>query len=156
MNRTTLLRILFWLTIATCAVIAVRGHSQDLDGSESAHSRLVGVWRANTDGLPAVTMVIADEGGRLTGAIMFYLHKRETAEKPYTSTPGLPEPMLNLKVNGETLTFQVSHRRAHPLLTLKDPPVTIQLRLNGKDSASLVRGENAKRWRDRYRPRHGS
>jgi hypothetical protein len=142
MNRTTILRVLFWLAVLGCAVIAIRGRAQALTGHQPAHSKLIGVWRADADGLPAVTMVISDEGGSLKGAVLFYLHKREEVGKPYTSTPGLPEPMLNLKLDGATLTFQISHRRAHPPRTLSDPPVTFHMLLQGRDSASLSMGDN--------------
>lgn len=143
MNRTTILRVLFWLAVLGCAVIAIRGRAQALTGQQPAHGKLIGVWRADADGLPAVTMVISDEGGSLKGAVLFYLHKREAVDKPYTSTPGLPEPMFNLKFNGATLTFQISHRRAHPPRTLSDAPVTFHLRLRGRDSASLSMGDDA-------------
>lgn len=145
MNRATILRVLFWLVILACAVIAVRGRAQELTIQQPARDKLVGVWRADADGLPAVTMVISDEGGSLKGAVLFYLHKREAVDKPYTSTPGLPEPMINLKFDGQTLTFQMSHRRSHPPRTLSDPPVTFHLKLKGKDSAGLSMGESVNR-----------
>jgi len=100
-----------------------------------------GVWRAEADGLPAVTLVVSDEGGSLNGAIMFYFHVREAVDKPYRSTPGLPEPIFNLKFDGESLTFQVSHRRAHPPRTLSDPPVTMHLKLIAANAAGQAQGE---------------
>jgi hypothetical protein len=99
---------------------------------------IVGVWRAEMDGLPVFAMVITDEGGSLSGAIQFYLIRRNEGQ-PATATPGLPEPILNLHFDGKTLTFQVSHRRAHPPRTLKDPPVSFRLTLTGADKGE---GEN--------------
>jgi hypothetical protein len=41
------------------------------------YSAVTGVWRAQMEGLPALTMTISDEGGELTGAILFYLIRRD-------------------------------------------------------------------------------
>ena len=141
MTRRTFFRILFWLVILVCAVVAVRGRAQENAGQQNSNAQLVGVWNADTDGLPAATVVLTDEGGGLAGAIMFYIHLRETPDKKYTATPGLPEPMFNLKVDGEALTFQVSHRRAHPPAKLPDPPVTLRLKLLGKNAAGQMQAE---------------
>lgn len=102
---------------------------------------ILGVWRAEADGFPFVTLTLTDEGGSLSGAVLFYFHQRKTVNDPYTSTPGLPEPLLNPAFDGQTLTFQVSHRRAHPPGTLSDPPVTFHLKLTGTNSAGVNRGE---------------
>ena len=46
------------------------------------YSAVTGVWRAQMDGLPALTMTISDEGGELTGAILFYLIVVTTGSHP--------------------------------------------------------------------------
>jgi hypothetical protein len=101
-------------------------------------SQFTGVWRAQMDGLPAVAMVVTDEGGSLMGAVQFYFHMRKTVNDQYTSTPGLPEPIFALHVEGNTLTFDVSHRRAHPPRTMHDPPVHFRLRLISPNRAELM------------------
>jgi len=101
-------------------------------------TRFVGVWRGQFDDLPGVDLVITDDGGELHGAILFYFHQRPDVNSPYTSTPGLPEPMFNLKLDGQTLRFQVSHRRAHPPASLHDAPKTFHLKLTGTDLAELM------------------
>ena len=58
-----------------------------------------------------------------------------------TSSPGIPEPLFNLKFEGRTLTFQVSHRRAHPPRTLDDPPVSFRLKPSDTDKGGLTMGE---------------
>jgi len=85
-----------------------------------------------------VDLVITDEGGGLHGAILFYLHKRPDTNASYTSTPGLPEPLLNLQVADQTLRFRVSHRRAHPPGSLHDVPKNFHLKLTGPDQAQLA------------------
>jgi hypothetical protein len=37
---------------------------------------IVGVWRAQADGLPFITLTVTDESGTLTGAVLFYFHRR--------------------------------------------------------------------------------
>jgi hypothetical protein len=101
-------------------------------------ARVLGVWRAQMNGLPIFTLVVTDENGGLSGAVLFYLLKREDLNHRYTATPGLPEPILNPKFDGKTLTFQVSHRRAHPPRTLSDPPVTFELSPTEDGAAQLI------------------
>ena len=103
-----------------------------------SEAAFIGVWRAQLEGLPAVDIVISNEGGQLTGGILFYFHLRLDANQPWTSRPGLPEPLFNIKMAGDTLHFQVSHRRAHPPRTLNDPPVSFRLSIVGPDKANLV------------------
>ena len=102
---------------------------------------IVGVWRANADGLPFVTLNVTNDCESLCGAVLFYLHRRDPG-KAVTSTPGLPLPLLNPSLHGNVLTFDVSHRQAHPPATLSDPPVHFVLKLAGPDRAWLVRGED--------------
>jgi hypothetical protein len=98
---------------------------------------VVGVWRAQSDGLPWVTLTLTDEGGTLAGAVLFYLHRREPGGQ-VTATAGVPEPLLNIHLDGKSLTFKVSHRRAHPPESLSSPPVEFRLELPSDDHASLV------------------
>lgn len=105
---------------------------------QSSVTRLVGVWRGQIDKLPGVDMVITDEGGKLRGAILFFFHFRPDVNSAYTSKPGLPEPLFDLKADGQSLRFEVSHRRAHPPETLNDLPVPFRLKLVGPGRAELV------------------
>lgn len=96
-----------------------------------------GVWRAQMDGLPAITLTVTDESGSLSGAVLFYLHRRDEG-LPVTATPGVPEPLFSPKFDGKTLTFLVSHRRAHPPASLQDAPVSFRLKLTGADKGEFV------------------
>ena len=120
------------------AMLATAGFSQTNRPSEATDKASIeGVWKADMDGLPAITLTVTTESGSLTGAVLFYLHRRDPGQA-VTATPGVPEPLFNLKFDGTTLTFQVSHRRAHPPRTLNDPPVTFRLKLDGADRGELV------------------
>jgi hypothetical protein len=121
------------------AAMMAAGIAAGADAAQtSTQSPFVGVWRGQVDHLPGVDLVITDEGGILHGGILFYFHTRTDVNASYTSTPGLPEPMFDLKEDGHTLKFEVSHRRAHPPRTLHDPPMTFQLNLTGTDRAELM------------------
>jgi hypothetical protein len=99
-------------------------------------ARIVGVWRAEADGLPWVTVTLTDEGGTLAGAVLFYLHRRD-AGGHVTSTPGIPEPLLHPHFDGSVFSCEVSHRHAHPPESLSDPPVQFGFRLTSEGRASL-------------------
>jgi len=101
------------------------------------NSAVNGVWRAQMDGLPTLVMTISDEGD-LTGAILFYLVRRDEGQAPKAS-PGIPEPLLNLRFDGRALDFRVSHRRSHGARSANDPPVRFQLRITRPDEGQLVR-----------------
>ena len=101
------------------------------------NSAVNGVWRAQMDGFPALVMTISDEGGDLAGAILFYLIRRDEGQPP-KATPGIPEPLFNLRFDGKTLDSRVSHSRAHGGRTASDPPVHFQLRITGPDEGLLV------------------
>jgi hypothetical protein len=102
-----------------------------------ADASIIGVWRAQIEGLPLVTLTLTDEGGTLSGAILFYLHIREPGGQ-VASTPGVPEPLLNPHFDGKILTFKVSHRRAHPPGSLSSAPVEFRLELPSNGRGSLV------------------
>lgn len=110
--------------------------------SQADKADIFGVWRVKDTALPAVTLRVTDEGGTIAGAILFYLIRREPGKEP-TSSPGIPEPLLNPKIEGNTLEFKVSHRLAHPPGTLSDYPVTFRLKLVGRDRAELTRGDDS-------------
>jgi hypothetical protein len=110
-----------------------------LHAQTTGSERFVGVWRGQMEILPAVTLNITDEGGGLSGAVVFYLIKKSSVmSEPTTSTPGPPEPLFKPRVDGNTLVFEVSHRRAHPPGTLSDPPAHFRLKLLDHDKAELV------------------
>ena len=128
------------MAIAALGTVPEQLHAQ----TDLPRHAFVGVWRGEMDNLPAIVLNITDESGNLTGAALFYLHERKTVSDPYTSSPGIPEPLFNLKSNGQVLRFDISHRRAHPPRTLHDPPVRFRLTVTGPNRAELVmeRGEN--------------
>ncbi len=136
-------RTAFWTFVLLLAAAFSFGQSRNVLTPQPNLSRLAGVWRGQINGLPGITLVVTDEGGGLTGAVLFYFQERKTVNDPWTATPGIPEPMLRVLFDGKDLTFQISHRRAHPPRSLSDPPVEFRLTLTGPNQAALV-NENEK------------
>ncbi len=98
-----------------------------------------GVWRSQLDGQPNFDVVISQEGRQIAGSILFYLHKRKDAHSPWTVTASGPrEPMFNIELHGSTLSFDVSHRRAHPPRTLHDQPIHFVIQLDAPGKAELL------------------
>jgi hypothetical protein len=126
--------MLLILTASICAP----GRSLPAGTPHPDSAKVTGVWRGQFDGLPGVDLVITDDDNQLRGAILFYLHLRPDVNSPYSSKPGLPEPVFNLHLDSDTLTFQVSHRRAHAPGSLQDSPRQFRLKFTGPDQAELV------------------
>ena len=53
-------------------------------------------------------------------------------------SPGIPEPLFNVRFDGKVLDFRVSHSRSHGARTANDPPVRFRLRITGPDENLLV------------------
>ncbi len=119
-------------------ILSACAFAQNAKVEASTNASINGVWRGQMNGLPGVTLLVTDEGGSLAGGALFYFQQRANENSPWTVTPGLPEPMLNPKFDGKTLTFQISHRRAHPPGSLNDPPTPFHLMLRGPDKAELL------------------
>jgi hypothetical protein len=101
---------------------------------------IAGPWTGVMDGLPAVKLVVQENDHKVTGAVLFFLIRRDPGTPP-TASAGLPEPMLDPSFDGKVLSFKVNHRYAHPPGTLNDPPVSFRLEITGPDKAKLVSPE---------------
>ena len=107
----------------------------------AADSPIVGTWHGKLFGQPAVTLTLRDAGGNLSGSIVFYLLRNDgSGFKADANSARPPTELVNPKFDGKTLTFEVSHRQAHPPSTLNDTePVKFEMELTGKDEAQLKR-----------------
>ena len=128
------------LLIFALAMAAICAHSVRI-AAQVGQSAVAGVWRAQMNGLPAITLNVTTETGSLNGAILFYLLRKDPG-KAETSSPGIPEPLMHPQFDGKVLTFSVSHRRAHGASTATDPPVNFTMTLVGANKARLVSGHD--------------
>jgi len=105
----------------------------------AADSAITGTWRGKQYNLPVVDLTVIDEGGKLSGKIVFYFLHRNTEHDAWEvdMTHSMALPVLDPKFNGKTLKFQVSHKNAHPPRTLNDPPSSFEMQLTGKNAGEL-------------------
>jgi hypothetical protein len=75
-------------------------------GAPTNNSEVAGVWRATIDGLPAMTLTVEEHDGKLMGAALFFTIRRQTGT-PTTSTPGVPEPLIEPRFDSKVLRFKV-------------------------------------------------
>jgi hypothetical protein len=103
-------------------------------------SPIVGTWRGKMYDLPAVVLTVKDEGGKVSGTLLFYSLCRNTDHDPWQvdAKHSMALPLIDPKFDGKTLLFQVSHKEAHPPRTLNDPPSFFQMRLTGRGTAELL------------------
>jgi hypothetical protein len=107
MTRKTYLRILFWLVILTCAVIAVRGRAQAVADQHVSKSRWVGVWQGQLEGVPGVVLTLSDDLETLDGTIVFtVLGPGSTMEHPNMVGHEV-HAIMHPKVSADKLSFQI-------------------------------------------------
>lgn len=87
------------LVVLGCAVFLV-GSSLQVQTSKAAP---VGVWRSFDNGLPTVTLTIAEDSGEIGGAVVFYAIDRESRRILSVE----PHTLLQPKLEGHMLTFQM-------------------------------------------------
>ena len=106
----------------------------------AADSPIVGTWRGKMHDLPAAVLTVKDDGGRLSGSIIFYFLYRQTEYDTWQvdTVHSRSLPLIDPKFDGKTLSFQVSHKEAHPPRTHNDPPASFSMRLTGKGEAVLL------------------
>jgi hypothetical protein len=140
-------KVRYVLALVLPVLVAAPGFAQNGSAKgaivPTGTAAVVGVWRGDFEGLPWATITLTDEGGTLSGAILFYLHRREPGGRVTSSTPSVPEPLLNPHFDGRVLSFAVSHRHAHPPGSLGDAPVHLQMDITSKDHATLVNPDEA-------------
>jgi hypothetical protein len=102
----------------------------------SSQVPVVGTWQATMNNLPAVTVVVADDHGKLDGNIIFYFQQKDS--EGWKVTRENKETLINPAFSGQTLSFEVSHQKAHPGESgPADPPVKYEMVLTGSDEAKL-------------------
>ena len=72
------------------------------------HPKWSGVWQGTLDGVPAVTLTLADDAGEANGTIVFHAIKNENGHAFSFSTE--PHTLIQPRVNGidgNTISFQV-------------------------------------------------
>jgi hypothetical protein len=107
MTRKTCLRIIFWVVILACAIIAMRGHAQTDAGGQTSKARWVGVWQGQLEGVPGVVLTLSDDIETMGGTIVFtVLGTGSTKEHPNIVGHEV-HAIMHPQVIADTFSFQV-------------------------------------------------
>lgn len=79
--------------------------------ASTPYTQWLGIWHAELDGQPGATLTLADDSGSLGGTLELDLVVRKHEETAHVAAREA-HLLLNLSVNGDTLSFQV--RRIDP------------------------------------------
>ena len=71
--------------------------------AQSTKAAPLGVWRGTLEGLPGVTLTLADDSGEIGGTVVFYAINGEP-RRVFSIEPHL---LLHPKLEGNTLSFQM-------------------------------------------------
>ena len=96
------------LTLAALSITASTANAQTAAQSIDKpfiHPKWTGVWQGTLDGVPAVTLTLADDAGEANGTIVFHAIKNENGHAYSFSTE--PHTLIHPRVEGNTLSFQV-------------------------------------------------
>jgi len=109
MQRT--LRILASFAIAATLIAASSAVAQTAAQSIDkpfVHPKWTGVWQGALDGVPAVTLTLADDAGEANGTIVFHAIKNDHGHAYAFSTE--PHTLIHPRIegaDGNTISFQV-------------------------------------------------
>jgi hypothetical protein len=100
------LGILASFTIAAMLSTAANAQTaaQSID-KPFVHSMWTGVWQGKLDGVPAVTLTLANDAGEANGTIVFHAIKNENGHAYSFSTE--PHTLIHPRVESNNLFFQV-------------------------------------------------
>lgn len=116
------------------SVVAVLAIATQLAGR--ARSPFAGTWQGKLNGLPAVTLTVQEVGGRLTGAIVFYMQKRDAVNATWRVEGGSIEPLIDPHIDGRRLSFEVRRATEHGGSEY-GPNVKMAMDLTGRNAARL-------------------
>jgi len=76
--------------------------------AQTAKAAPLGVWQGTLDGLPGVTLTLANDAGEIGGSVVFYGIDGESRRIAIVE----PHTLLRPKFEGNTLSFQMKFDRA--------------------------------------------
>ena len=100
-----------------------------------AQSPVAGKWRGDKRGVPWVTLNVTETNGQLGGTAVFYILDRSEGTDPPKVLGKQEVELVNPKLNGDTLTFQV--RNKHGEVTLNPSggeALEFQMTIKGNDA----------------------
>lgn len=104
----TTLNVLIGLVLASACLAASATYAQTAaQGIDKpiVHPKWTGVWQGNLDGIPAVTLTLADDAGGADGTIVFHLIMKDNGHAFSASTEA--HTLIQPRITGDKITFQV-------------------------------------------------
>ena len=105
-------------------------------GLAAAESSFTGTWKGTRNGLPAVTLIVRDSAGTISGTIEFFLQVRDSESSPWHVDAGDTEVLLSPVVHNKVLSFEVRHHVCHNC-TEYGPNVPVKVELQPDGTAKL-------------------
>ena len=104
---------------------------------------MVGTWTATMHNLPAIKMTVRNNGGRISGNIIFYMLMLENGAWKVKGDD--TTDMINPRMEGRTFVFEVPHAKKHGSTNPEDQEIkTFRLQLTGPNEAVFKNADNGK------------
>ena len=131
--------------IVAFASIAVNGAEPSRLAAQSAPKEETlsfdGTWEGKTNDLPSIELKIANSKGRVSGTITFFFQQRSNENEPWHVVGGSPGPLIEPRVDGKILTFEVEHHKCHGCAEF-GPNVKFRVELKEANEARLWKLED--------------
>ena len=95
--------------------------------AQAAADSIAGTWEGKTEGVPAITITIKQDGDRLSGSVTFYRIEDDGSGPRVTGKQ--TRDLINPKFDGKILSYQVKGRN--------DETIDQQMEITGKDEAVI-------------------
>jgi hypothetical protein len=95
-------------SLAIAAMITATANAQTAAQSIDKpfiHPKWTGVWQGTLEGVPSVTLTLADDAGEANGTIVFHAIKNDNGHAYSFSTE--PHTLIHPRIDGNTISFQV-------------------------------------------------
>jgi len=102
---------------------------------------VAGVWTAELNGKPFIKLTVNDNGGKLSGNIVFYMLMQENGA--WNVKGDDPVCLINPQLEGQTFVFEVVQAKKHGSIDPADQEIkTFRMQLTGKDRGVFKGGAN--------------
>jgi hypothetical protein len=100
-----------------------------------------GIWTAQLHDQPAIKLTVNDEGGKLSGNIVFYFLMLENGS--WKVKNGTATNLINPRLEDKTFVFEVPHAKKHGSTDPADQEIkTFRMQLTGKNQAVFRNAAN--------------
>jgi hypothetical protein len=100
----------------------------------ASDSPIAGIWTAELHDKPAIKLTVNDDGGKLSGNIIFYFLMLENGS--WKVKDGTPTDLIHPRLEGKTFVFDVPHAKKHGSTEPADQEIkTFRMQITGKNQA---------------------